>query len=84
MIIGDGVLRSGGQTTFLLKMTLVTLWGIGVPLGIYTAFILRLPLYVVFAAVSFEEIIRMGMGIYRTYSNKWLVQLTRPLHSSSI
>lgn len=83
MIIGDGILRSGGQTKFLMLMTFFTLWGIGVPLGIYSAFILKWSLYKVFIAVSSEELLRMFIGLYRIRSNKWLVQLTEPTPTSS-
>lgn len=40
MILGGGVLRSGGQTKYVMVIDAVGTWCFGVPLGLLTAFVL--------------------------------------------
>jgi putative MATE family efflux protein len=77
MILGDGILKSGGETKFMLKMSLFTLFGIGVPMGILTGFLFKLPLVYVYCAVSVEEIARCLIGLWKTKTGTWKVNLTQ-------
>jgi putative MATE family efflux protein len=75
MVVGEGILRSGGETRFLLMIDSLGLWGIGVPLGFFAAFYLKLPVHWVFTAVTLEEGVRVILCISRTFSGKWLNNL---------
>lgn len=76
MVLGDGIIKSGGETAFMLKMALFSLAGIGIPMGIFAGFYLKLPLIWVYAAVSLEEIVRMIIGLVKMRSGTWRVNLT--------
>lgn len=76
MVLGDGIIRSGGETAFMLKMALFCLTGIGIPMGVIAGFYLKLPLALVYVAVSIEEIIRMCIGLAKMHSGSWRINLT--------
>lgn len=76
MVLGDGIIKSGGETSFMLKMALFSLAGIGIPMGILAGFYLKLPITLVYVAVSLEEIVRMMIGLYKMRSGSWRVNLT--------
>lgn len=75
MILVQGVLASGGETKFLFYISVVGMWGIGVPLGLLVAYVYRLPIYWVYAAISFEELVRVFLGLHKVKSKKWLNNL---------
>ena len=62
MIIGGGILRSGGKTKYTLYLDLIGTWGIGVPIGFVSAFVLKLPIHWVYLIISGEEFVRFIIG----------------------
>jgi putative MATE family efflux protein len=77
MVIGNGVLRSGGETKFTFYMDLFGLWGIGVPLGFLSAFVLGFSVSGVYLMIALEELVRLGMGVHRLNGRKWIKNLTQ-------
>lgn len=75
MVIIVGILRSGGDTTFCAILDAAGVWVIGVPLAFLTGLYLKWDLPYVYAAVLFEEIIKIGFGLRRTMSKKWMNNL---------
>ncbi len=75
MILGSGIIRSGGQTKFVMFIDLIGTWLIGVPLGLVTAFVFRFPIPLVYAFLSTEECIRLAMAFCVFRRKKWMVQL---------
>ncbi|HCY87676.1 MAG TPA: MATE family efflux transporter [Desulfobacteraceae bacterium] len=69
------VLRSGGDTRFGFLLDLTGVWCIGVPLAFLGAFYLRLPVYWVMALIAVEEFYKLGIGIPRFFSKKWIRNL---------
>ena len=76
MIIGGAVLRSGGQTKYTLYLDMFGTWGIGVPMGFVSAFLLKLPIEWVYLLLSSEELVRMIIGLKLMFSKKWMVNIT--------
>lgn len=71
-----GILRSGGDTTFCLMVDTLGVWCIGIPLAFLGGFVLHLPIYLVYALVQVEEIVKLIIGIPRLVSKKWINNLT--------
>ncbi|MFA9423862.1 MAG: MATE family efflux transporter, partial [Sedimentibacter sp.] len=71
-----GVLRGGGDTTFGMILDAGTVWIIGVPLAFAGAMIFHLPVYLVFAIVTIEEVIKIILIIPRILSKKWIKNIT--------
>lgn len=67
-----GILRSGGDTKFSLFLEMGSVWLVGVPLAFIGALWLKLPVYLVVAMVSFEELVKAVIGIIRLLSKKWV------------
>lgn len=76
MIIGGGILRSGGQTKYTLYLDMFGTWGIGVPMGFIAAFVFKLPIQWVYLLLSSEELARLIIGLKLMYSKKWMVNIT--------
>jgi len=70
-----GILRGGGDTKFAMGINLIALWIVGVPGAIFVAFYLNLPIYIVYLATLAEEFIRIGIGMKRFISRKWINKL---------
>lgn len=71
-----GVFCAGGDTKFELKCDAVTMWVILIPIGMITAFVLKLPIMVVYFIISMDEIIKLP-AVYRHYKKyNWVRNLT--------
>ncbi|MCY6482915.1 MATE family efflux transporter [Clostridium aestuarii] len=84
MIIGGGILRSGGKTKYTLYLDMIGTWGIGVPVGFISAFLLKLPIHWVYFIISMEEFIRFVIGIKLVYSRKWMKNITEIKQEKSV
>ncbi len=75
MIIGGGILRSGGKTKYVMLIDLIGPWLIGVPLGLLSAFTLHLSIPYVYFFLSLEECVRLGISLVILRSRKWMQKL---------
>jgi len=66
-----GILRSGGDTKFCLILDAATVWFIGIPFAFLGSAILHLPIYITFALVYMEEVVKFFISTKRVLSNKW-------------
>ena len=67
-----GALRAGGDTLFALVMEICSIWLIGVPAAYIGAFILDLPVYIVYLMVGLEELAKAFVSFWRYRSRKWI------------
>lgn len=75
MTIG-GIFAAGRDSKFGMLCDSVTLWCIIVPLGCICAFILKLPVMVVYFVLNLDEIIKLPV-VYKHYKKyKWIKNLT--------
>lgn len=75
MILGGGIIRSGGMTQYVMAIDLIGTWVFGVPLGLLTAFVLKLPIPAVYFILSLEECIRLGISLIVFRRKKWMRSL---------
>ncbi len=75
MTIG-GIFPAGGDTGFGLKCDAVTMWCFAVPLGCIAAFVLNLPVLMVYFVLNLDEVVKLPAVFkhYRQY--KWVKNLT--------
>lgn len=75
MTIG-GLFPAGGDTKFGLKCDMITMWCFAVPLGCIAAFVLKLPVLLVYFVLNLDELVKLPAVFkhYRKY--KWLNNLT--------
>ena len=75
MTIG-GIFAAGGDSKFGMLCDSVTLWCIIFPLGCICAFILKLPVMIVYFVLNLDEIIKLPV-VYKHYKKyKWIKNLT--------
>ena len=72
MTIG-GIFAAGGDSKFGMLCDSVTLWCIIVPLGCICAFILKLPVMVVYFVLNLDEIIKLPV-VYKHYKKYKLIK----------
>lgn len=71
-----GIFCAGGDSRFGFLCDTVTMWCITVPLGMVTAFVLKLPVLAVYMVVNLDEVIKLP-AVYRHYIQyKWVKDLT--------
>ncbi len=75
MVIGGGIIRSGGRTDLSMYVDLIGTWGFGVPLALITSIVFSLPLYWVYFFLSLEEVVRLVMVVNIFRRKKWMESL---------
>lgn len=81
MILGGGIIRSGGQTKYVMCIDILGTWGFGVPLGLLTAFVLDLSIPYVYFILSMEECIRLAISLVVFRKKKWMRSLEQQENS---
>lgn len=72
MILGNGIIRSGGKTKYLLMTDSIGTWCFGIPLGLITAFVFKMPIYQVYFILSLEECVRLILGCIIFKKKIWI------------
>lgn len=72
MILGGGIIRSGGKTKYAMWIDLTGTWIFGVPLGILAAFAWKLPVTPVYFILSLEECVRLGITLVIFRKKIWM------------
>lgn len=75
MTIG-GIFCAGGDSKFGLICDTVVMWGITVPLGLIAAFVLKLPVIVVYCIVNADEFIKLPAAFRHYKKYRWVKDLT--------
>ena len=71
-----GIFSAGGDSRFGLLCDTVTMWCITVPLGFIAAFIIKVPILMVYFIINLDEIIKLP-AVYRHYKKyHWVKDLT--------
>lgn len=63
MILGGGIIRSGGKTKYVMHIDLFGTWCLGVPLGLLAAFVWNLSIPYIYFILSLEECARFGISL---------------------
>ncbi|RKW35362.1 MAG: MATE family efflux transporter [Lachnospiraceae bacterium] len=72
MILGGGIIRSGGKTKYIMWVDIIGTWLFGVPLAFISAFILKLSIPYVYFILSLEEVVRLIIAIVLFKRKKWM------------
>lgn len=75
MILGGGIIRSGGKTNYVMAIDMTGTWVFGVPLGFLAAFVLNLSIPYVYFILSLEECVRFVIGLVVFRKKKWMQSL---------
>lgn len=75
MILGSGIIRSGGRTKYVMIIDMIGTWIFGVPLGLMAAFVLKLSVPYVYFILSLEECVRFGISMAVFHRRRWMHSL---------
>jgi len=75
MILGGGILRSGGQTKYTMYVDLMRTWIVGVPLACLSAFVLELPAFWVYFIHSQDELVGLVVSLLLFRRKRWMNRL---------
>lgn len=75
MVLAGGIIRSGGDTKTVMYIDIIGTWIIGIPLGLISAFLLKLPIYSVYFILSLEEVVRFVIALFVMRGRKWMIQI---------
>lgn len=75
MILGGGILRSGGKTNYVMVIDMIGTWCFGVPLGLLAAFVWKLTIPQVYFLLSLEECVRFGISVMVFRRKRWIQSL---------
>ncbi len=81
MILGGGIIRSGGKTAYIMAIDLAGTWLVGVPLGLITAFVCHLPIVWVYFILSQEELVRLVLSLIVFKRRNWMESLSSGISS---
>ncbi|MDO5538865.1 MAG: MATE family efflux transporter [Eubacteriales bacterium] len=76
MILGGGIIRSGGKTAYLMVIDMIGTWLVGAPLGLITAFVFHMPIVWVYFILSQEEVVRLVITFIVFRRKKWMSSLS--------
>ena len=66
------MIRSGGNTKIVMMIDLIGTWGFGVPLAFLAANVMKLSVPYVYAILSLEEVIRLGISLVIFRRRIWM------------
>jgi putative MATE family efflux protein len=72
-----GIFRSGGDTRFAFILDAGMIWAVGVPMALLGAFVLGLPVYLVYLMVMADEFTKWVIGMFRFFSKRWIHDLAQ-------
>ncbi len=75
MIAGGGIIRSGGKTNYVMFIDMIGTWVFGVPLGLLSAFVWKLPIPYVYFLLSLEECVRFSITVFILRGKRWMQSL---------
>ncbi len=75
MIAGGGIIRSGGKTNYVMFIDIIGTWAFGVPLGLLSAFVWKLPIPYVYFLLSLEECVRFAITVFVLRGKRWMQSL---------
>ena len=75
MILGGGIVRSGGQTRTMMIIELLGTWGFGVPLALLGAYVWKFSIPLVYFILSMEECVRLLLTWIVFVRKNWMKKL---------
>ena len=77
MPTNGGIIRGGGDTAFVVKMDLISIWGIVIPLSLIMAFVVQAPPIVVVWCLNADQLFKCIPAYIKCNHGHWIKKLTR-------
>ncbi|MBQ7564673.1 MAG: MATE family efflux transporter [Lachnospiraceae bacterium] len=69
--------RCGGESRYGMILDIISMWCVAVPLGLISAFVLKLPPLAVYALMCTDEFVKMPFALHHYKKGTWIKNLTR-------
>ena len=77
MPTNNGIIRGGGNAMFVVKMDLISIWGIVLPLSFIMAFVVKASPTVVVCCLNADQIFKCVPAYLESHYGNWIRKLTR-------
>ena len=77
MPTNNGIIRGGGNAMFVVKMDLISIWGIVIPLSFVMAFVVKASPAVVVCCLNADQIFKCIPAFLESHYGNWIRKLTR-------
>ena len=77
MPTNNGIIKGGGNTMFVIRMDLISIWGIVIPLSFIMAFVVKAPPAVVVCCLNADQIFKCVPAFLEANYGNWIRKLTR-------
>ena len=71
-----GIVRAGGQTSFVLYNDLIFCWLIVMPLSLLASYVFKAPVWVVLACLESDQILKCIVAVVKVNRYRWIRNLT--------
>ena len=75
MILGGGIIRSGGNTKIIMIIDIIGTWCIGIPLCLLAAYVFKWGIVGVYTLLTTEELFRLAVSLIIFRRRKWIISL---------
>ena len=76
MILGGGIIRSGGDTKIIMIIDIIGTWCIGIPLCMLAAYVFKWGIVGVYTLLTTEEIFRLIVSLVIFNRRTWMISLS--------
>ncbi len=77
MPTNNGIIRGGGNPGFVVKMDLISIWGIVIPLSLFMAFVVKASPLVVVCCLNADQVFKCVPAFIKANYGSWIRKLTR-------
>lgn len=77
MPTNNGIIRGGGNAMFVVKMDLISIWGIVIPLSLIMAFVVKASPIVVVCCLNADQVFKCVPAFLEANYGNWARKLTR-------
>ena len=77
MATNTGIIRGGGNAMYVVKLDLISIWGIVLPVSFFTAFVMKASPAVVVCCLNADQIFKCIPAFIVANHGKWVRKLTR-------
>lgn len=77
MPTNNGIIRGGGNAMFVVKMDLISIWGIVIPLSFFMAFVVKASPVIVVCCLNADQIFKCVPAFLESHYGNWIRKLTR-------
>ena len=77
MPTNNGIIRGGGNPGFVVRMDLISIWGIVIPLSLFMAFVVKASPLTVVCCLNADQVFKCVPAFIKANYGSWIRKLTR-------